>query len=590
MTFRNSTRSFRTSINRVSGAKRDRRSRKRRDEKRRSLVQNLESRQLLAGPDLIGVQPNEGELLVDGSVLLVSPNELVFRFSDETNIDPDTVGAIQITRAGEDRVFESAAVTSDLGTSGRALFEFRARQSGSLGNGIVINLTSSARAGSSAPLITTSGREVTVDLNSTAGATTSARDLTTAINNDAAASALIEAIQVSGPSLELIGNVVPDTALVLDGANAAQAVTDFGTNGAVRARLISQVPGTEGRGIQVVVEQRNFGGTALPIVLVNDQIVTVQVNSFAGDPTTAQEFVTAINSNPQSAELLSASIQEGDGNTIIGTQPTTYSPLTLSGVSDVVVEPGFVGLGDSPREVIFRFAEPLPDDLYQIDILGSTAFALRNAEGEAFQDGVDLTLNFAVNLGPKIVAVVPEPIRRNTDGTLSPETGRIEVHFNDDELNPNQATDPQFYQLIYTRDTVDNTDDVVINPVSVTYSNITNVATLDFARPLSRIPDPQSPGIFLGGAARLRVGTSETLPEAPTEITLNTEPGDNFQDAFNLNPAWSTVGATTTRSVTLNGEIRNETRFELDLPGPDVAGTRRIRPRGSISPRPHGSA
>ena len=480
---------------------------------------------MLAGPDLIGIQPNEGDLLVDGSVLLVSPNELVFRFDDDTNIDPDTLGAIRITRAGEDRVFESAAVTSDLGTAGRALFEFRARQSGSLGNGIVINLTSSARAGSAAPVITTLGREVTIDVNSNPGAVTTARDLITAVNNDPNASALIEAIQVSGPTLEPVGNTVPaaGTSLVLDGANAAQAVTDFGTNGDVRVRLISQVPGTDGRGIQVVVEQRNFGGTALPIVLVNDQVVTVQVNSFAGDPTTAQEFATAINSNPQSAALVSASIQEGDGNTVIGTQPTTYSPLTLSGVSDVVVEPGFIGLGDSPREVIFRFSEPLPDDLYQIDILGSSALALRNTEGEAFQEGVDLTLNFAINLGPQIVAVVPEPIRRNSDGTLSPETGRIEVHFNDDDLNANQATDPQFYQLIYTRDSVDNTDDVVINPVSVTYSNITNIATLDFARPLSRIPDPQAPGQFIGGAARLRIGTSESLPQAPTGSDTSTE-------------------------------------------------------------------
>ncbi|MEO1524376.1 MAG: GEVED domain-containing protein [Planctomycetota bacterium] len=592
MTFRNPTRSFRTSLSRVSGIKRDRRSRKRRDEKRRTLLQNLESRQLLAGPDLIGIQPNEGDLLVDGSVLLVSPNELVFRFDDDTTIDPATLGdaenagAIRITRAGEDRVFESAAVTSDLGTSGRALFEFRARQSGSLGNGIAINVTSSARAGSSAPIITTNGREVSIDLNSTAGAVTTARDLTTAVNNDAEASALIEAIQVSGPSLEPVGTTVPagGTSLVLDGANAAQAVTDFGTNGAVRARLISQVPGTNGRGIQVVVEQRNFGGTALPIVLVNDQVVTVQVNSFPGDPTTAQEFVTAIKSNPQSAELLSATIQEGDGDTVIGTQPTTYSPLTLSGVSDVVVEPGFIGLGDSPREVIFRFAEPLPDDLYQIDILGSSALALRNAEGEAFQDGVDLTLNFSVNLGPQIVAVVPEPVRRNADGTLSPETGRIEIHFNDDDLNPAQATDPQFYQLIYTRDTVDNTDDVVINPVSVTYSNITNIATLDFARPLSRIPDPIAPNQFLSGAARLRVGTSESLPGAPTEISLQPtaattiDPGDTFENAFDLNSQWTTTGATTTRSAVLSSEIRNETRFELDLPGPDVAGTRDIRP------------
>ena len=56
------------------------------------------------------------------------------------------------------------------------------------------------------------------------------------------------------------------------------------------------------------------------------------------------------------------------------------------------------------------------------------------------------------------------------------------------------------------------------------------------------------------------------------------DPGDSFLTAFDLNTQWSTTGATTTRSAVLNSEIRNETRFELDLPGPDVAGTRNIRP------------
>ncbi len=32
--------------------------------------------------------------------------------------------------------------------------------------------------------------------------------------------------------------------------------------------------------------------------------------------------------------------------------------------------------GIRPREVVFRFAEPLPDDLYQIDVLGTGPSAL----------------------------------------------------------------------------------------------------------------------------------------------------------------------------------------------------------------------
>ncbi|KAA5544554.1 hypothetical protein FYK55_09550 [Roseiconus nitratireducens] len=595
MTFRKPSRSLRTPFSRSrdvqtdgaagNGYSRSRDGKKRRDEKRRSLLETLENRQLLAGPQLIGIQPNEGELLVNGKTLGYSPNELVFRFDDNATIDADTLDAIRITRAGEDGTFESASVTSDLGTGGQALFEFRARQPGSLGNGITIVLTSSNRPGSAAPIITTNDRQVTINVNSNPTRPTRASDLIAAVNNDPNASSLIEAIQVSGPSLEPVGTaVVPGTTLELTGANAAQAVTDFGTNGAVRVRLVSQIPGEEGRGIEVRVEQRNFGGTANPVVVVTDQVVRVQLNSFAGDPTTADEFVAAINNNPQASQLLEATVQEGDGSTTIGTQAVNYSPITLSGVSDVVVQPGYVGLGDSPREVVFRFQEPLPDDLYQIDILGSGPFALRGDDGEPFQDGTDLTRNFAINLGPQVVAVVPEPIRRNSNGSLSPETGKIQVHFNDDDLNPTDARNPDFYQLIYTGDTVDNTDDQIITPTSVSYSNVTNVATLDFGRPLSRIfgQNPNDPSE--ARAVRLRIGTREGLPSPPTEVSLQPnpstaiEPGDSFDTAFDLNSQWSVSGATTTRSAYLTTDIYNESRFELDLPGPDVPGTRNIRP------------
>lgn len=613
MTFRKPSHSLRTHLNRNSGLHSDgatpsaathrggsiRRSVKRRDEKRRSLLESLETRQLLAGPELIGIQPNEGDLLFNGDTLNFSPKELVFRFDDNTRIDESTLGAIRITRAGEDRTFESAAVTSDLGTGGLALFEFRARQSGSLGNGITVKFTATNRVGTSSPIITTEDRTITIDVNTNPLQRTLARDLVAAINRDVRLSPtadlrsgdLIEAIQVSGPSAQPIGSSasVQDKTLVLDGANAAQAVTDFGTNGQVRVRLISQLPGLDGRGTNLVVERRNFGASANPVVVVTDQSIRVQLNSFPGDPTTADEFVTALNTNPQASLLVQATVQEGNGALSIGTLPTNYSPINLSGVSDVVVEPGFVGLGDSPREVIFRFSEPLPDDIYQIDVLGTGAFALRGEDGEAFQDGEDLTRIFNINLGPKVVAVVPEPIRRQPNGTFSADTGKIEVHFNDDDLLQSQAENEDFYQLIFTRDTVDNTDDVIVrlDPGSVTYSNITNIALLDFKRPLSRIPDPANPGQLLTGNARLRIGTSENLPSAPTEIALPPGnalapdgAGDSFETAFDLNAGtgWVLSGATTTRSATLVSEIRNETPFELDLPGPDVPGTRNIRP------------
>ncbi len=564
--------------------------RRKRLEKRRSIVETLENRQLLAGPELVGIQPSEGSLLNEGTVLNVSPREIVFQFDDATEIDTDTLGAIRITRAGEDRVFESASVTSDLGTGGQVLVEFRSTRAGSIGNGIDITFTESSRV-NPAPILTVDGRSVNIELNNNPAALTRVGDLISTINSDPLASSLIEAIQVSGPSLQAIGSVTaPGTNLVLTGANSAEAITDFGSNGLSRVRFVSQVPGAEGRGIRLEVSLQDFGGPANPLVFVTDQVINVRLNSSFGFESTVGDLIQAINTNADASSLVIASLQEGDLTTAIGRLPTdSYSPLTLTGVSDEVVQPGFIGLGESSREVVFRFAEPLPDDIYQIDIVGTGVSALRNVDGDFFQNGIDFSQNFSINLGPQVVAVVPEPVRRNSDGSLSPEIGFVEVHFNDDDLAPSLAENPNFYQLIYTRDTVSNTDDTFINPISVDYNSITNTARLNFGRPLSRVPDPNSPLDFLGGAARLRVGTSEGLPAPPTEVSLFiggtaslNEPGDSFDTAFDLNSQWA-VGGNVTQSATLQGEIFNTEEFGLDLPGPDLPGTRNIRPEDPTS-------
>ncbi|MGI9471458.1 MAG: GEVED domain-containing protein [Rubripirellula sp.] len=557
---------------------------KRRRKDRRLLSESLEQRQLLAGPDLIGIQPNEGALLNEGTVLSVSPRELVFRFDDDASLDPNTLSAIRITRAGEGGVFESATAISDLGTDGDILVEFRAAQSGSIGNGIQVEFTSSSRPNTGLPLVSVTDETVFIDVNNNPLRETRVQDLIAAVAANPEASALIEVLQVSGSSLGEIGQSVPDgLRLTLAGANAAEAVTDFGTNGDVRVRFVSQLPGSDGLGTEIQLERRNFGGPANPVIVVNGNTIRIQLNSSSGFETTAQQLIDSVNANPGASALIFAALQEGDASSPIGASLSLPPLLTLSGVTDVSVDPGYVGLGDSAREVVFRFAEPLPDDLYQVDIVGTGSGALRNTNGELFQDGLDFTRQFNINLGPQVVAVVPEPVRRNSSGELRPEVGRVEVHFNDDDLDLTLAQTTGFYQLIFTRDSVRNTDDVVIIPNSVQYNNVTNIATLDFGRPLSRISDPSNPTQFLAGAARLRVGAGEGLPTPPTDVSLvldpsnPVEPGDSFDTAFDLNSQWA-IGTTSTQSARLTSEIFNTTPYGLELPGPDLPGSRDIRP------------
>ena len=76
--------------------------------RRQHLLETLESRQLLAGPQLIGIQPNEGDLIVNGSVLDTAPRVLTFGFDEVQQINPDTLDGIRVTRSGDDGVFNTS--------------------------------------------------------------------------------------------------------------------------------------------------------------------------------------------------------------------------------------------------------------------------------------------------------------------------------------------------------------------------------------------------------------------------------------------------------------------------------------------------
>lgn len=73
--------------------------------KRQHLLETLESRQLLAGPQLIGIQPNDGELIVNGTVRDTAPRVLTLRFDADQQIDPSTLDGVRITRSGQDDTF-----------------------------------------------------------------------------------------------------------------------------------------------------------------------------------------------------------------------------------------------------------------------------------------------------------------------------------------------------------------------------------------------------------------------------------------------------------------------------------------------------
>ncbi len=552
---------------------------KRRRQDRRSLLQTLEQRHLLAGPSLVGIQPNDGSLLFDGSILNSSPRELVFRFDDNAAIDPATLVGIQVTRAGDDAVFESARATSDLGTNSAVLLEFRAVQPGSAGEGLQIQFTSSSRPGSGAPLVTIAGNVITLDLNSNPARPTQVRDLvalTSGSTANAQLSAILEIFSVSGPTAFALGTAVPaGTAVTLVGANAADAVSDLGTNNTLRVRFVAATSGAVGRNTQIILQRADAGGPANPLVLVNGRQVTVRINSNAGNETTVAQLLTAINSNPEASQIVTALVESGPTTTVLGNRIGFAQTLNLTGATDILVQPGFVGIGNSPNEVVFRFAETLPDDTYQVEIFGTGAQPLANVNGDAFNNGVSTSQRFNINLGPQVLAVVPEPIRRNASNALTPEVGIIEVHFNNDALSVATAQNPAFYQLIFNDDAVTANRQQIVNPTSVSYDRSTNIARLTFAGPLTRLPNGS--GGFLTGAARLRIGTSQTIPSAPQNVSVGADPGDAASGAQALGDL-SATNTSGIRAVRLQSEVRNVVDYDLEFPGADAAGVRSIRP------------
>lgn len=565
---------------RTSRTNADRIRNKRRRKDRRLISESLEQRQLLAGPDLIGIQPNEGALILANqpNVLTVSPKELVFHFDDESDLDPLKIAeGIQVTRAGENAGFESATAITDVGTSGQILLEFRATITGAAGNGIEVRIGSTDRGSNSSQAVNVSvntvDRIIDLDLNSNPLRTSTVRDLISAVEGNAAASALVEVVQVSGPSLFAVGQSLNggrvDTEL--SGANAAQFETDLGTGNQVLARFVSTQTGQDGVGTSVSV---TVGGTATNVVANGNN---VQVSLPTGS--TVADLLRAVNTVDEADRRVFAQLQVGSQDTVL----SGTSSFILVGASDTVVEPGFVGFGDSPHEIVFRFAEELPQDTYQIDVFGAGVNALTNVAGEAVNNGNNFTQQFSINRAPQITAVVPTPVRVN-NGILSPELNVIEVFFNNDQLDVATVENVNNYQLHFGGETVSNLDDSVVRPTSATFDSLRRVVRLQFSNAISRlVRDPSDATQFLNGDVRLRVGFDSAIPSRPIDITLDdvttdVDPGDSFATATPLDPIGGAAGSIS--SFRISGEeILNMGDFGLQYPGgSDVPGVRNIRP------------
>lgn len=219
--------------------------------------------------------------------------------------------------------------------------------------------------------------------------------------------------------------------------------------------------------------------------------------------------------------------------------------------NDVTVTPSYIGIETSANEVIVRFDQNLPDDLYRMTIVGSGVGALKDTSGKSFNNSTNLVRPFSLDLAPQVVAVVPQPISRDGAGKLTQATNQIDVYFNaNDTLDMASATNVNNYQLIRTggtSGTATPNDDVVFKPISVSYSPTSGKAVLTF----------NTSDLLTSGAYRLRVGTSEPVATSITTLTPATA-GSSLATAAALGTGGNPFGANLgTQTVSLTDAINS---------------------------------
>ncbi|MEZ6135388.1 MAG: tandem-95 repeat protein [Pirellulaceae bacterium] len=317
----------------------------------------------------------------------------------------------------------------------------------------------------------------------------------------------------------------------------------------------------EGEGGLVAEGEPGSGGPRLLSVAPNsgDIFTFNNVNTLNIAPTELVfRFDGASDLNPNTLANGIRIIRAGDNGTF---EPT-----------DEVVQAGYVGLGDTNRIAVFRFASTLPDDFYRVELIGDGPDAITDSAGVRLDnrlidstptDTTRDTVDFRLELGALVQAVVPQPVDRLPDGTLSPQLDKIRVYFNNDDLDVASAQNPNFYQLILTSDTIQPNDDVKFSPSSVVYDPATDMAELTFASNL----DVLAGGV---GTFRLRIGQNDevisttNLPPTKQLVPLSpADPGSTISASNNL----GVLNAETHRLINQNIVTTSAAALPLNFPG-----------------------
>ena len=203
---------------------------------------------------------------------------------------------------------------------------------------------------------------------------------------------------------------------------SASALWNFQSTSGVQLQFTARQQGLSGNDISIQFQRADRGSaSAAPSVAVSGSAITVQLNSNATTPTTANTLLAAIAANAAANALISAKLVSGLGTANISsiTATSVSGPIVQLAGADPGVAPGYRGLLSSQREVVYRFAAPPSNDLYQVEVIGTGTSPLTNTSNEAVNNGADTFLDFSLDLGANVTSIVPQPILRQRNVTVS---------------------------------------------------------------------------------------------------------------------------------------------------------------------------
>ncbi len=277
---------------------------------------------------------------------------------------------------------------------------------------------------SSQPRISVTGQRIEIVLNENATAPTTAATLINAINQNNAASLLVNARVVAGAGTSSLAGVADGTLIKLTGADrplSASAVSGFqaavpGSGIPLLVQFEAAQQGIDGNETSLLFNRANLGAaSSAPTVSVSGKRITVTLNTNGTSPTTAASLITALNGSVAARALITPRIISGSPTTVLTNMAN--GTLVQLGGADPAVNPGYRDLltaqaPETQRKVVYRFAAPLTDDLYRVEVIGTGSAPLANITAEAVDNGSDTFLDFTLDLGATVTGVVPQPMIR----------------------------------------------------------------------------------------------------------------------------------------------------------------------------------